>query len=153
LVEATGKKATFLREVTGALDLHQITVIHARAEELAREGPHRETYDVVTARAVASLPALLELGAPLLRLHGYGLFPKGLAIATELVAAEAAASVLGVRLAADERLAASATRLIVVEKMGPTPDRYPRRSGIPAREPLGVPRSPIGTSQGRSAMG
>ena len=150
LVEATGKKVAFLREVSRALDLHEVTVIHARAEDLARERPHRETYDLVTARAVASLPALIELGAPLLRLHGHGLFPKGLDIATELAAAETAASLVGVRLISDERLAASATRLIVVEKIGPTPDRYPRRSGIPAREPLGVPRSPTAASRGRS---
>lgn len=150
LVEATGKKVAFLEDAYRTLDLHGVTVIHARAEDLAREHSHREGYDFVTARAVASLPALLELGAPLLRLGGHGLFPKGLDFATELVAAEAAAPLVGIRLASRERAPDSATRLIVIEKIAPTPDRYPRRPGIPARDPLGVQPSPTGERRGRS---
>ena len=137
LVEATGKKVAFLDACIAALGLRHITTIHGRAEELARDPAYREQFDVVTARAVASLPALLELGMPFLRLGGRGLFPKGLEIATELAAAEAAAPLVGGQIVASRVLPRSQTTLVAVAKLSLTPKKYPRRAGIPAREPLG----------------
>lgn len=139
LIEATGKKVVFLTEVIRELELPRLKAIHARAEDVGRDLDHRGQYDVVTARAVASLPTLFELSAPLLCRGGYALYPKGLAIEEELAAARRATSPLGVRLVATDPLpgAEEKTRLVVIKKTASTPDRYPRRAGLPAREPLG----------------
>ena len=137
LLEATGKKVAFLDACIAELGLQRIATIHGRAEELARDPAYREQFNVVTARAVASLPALLELGMPFLKLGGRGLYPKGLEIATELSAADAAAPLVGGQIVASRVLRGSQTTLVAVAKVSPTPRKYPRRSGIPAREPLG----------------
>lgn len=140
LIEATGKKVRFLSHLIDALDLEGIVAQHARAEDLGHLPHHRGAYDLATARAVASLPALIELSVPLLRVGGYGLFPKGLDLADELAAGGRAATQLGARIRASDLLPGSETRLIAIEKTEATPSGYPRRAGIPAREPLGVAR-------------
>lgn len=137
LIEATGKKVAFLDACIAELDLVRITTIHGRAEDFARDPAFREQFDIVTARAVASLPALLELGMPFLHLGGRALFPKGLDIATELAAADAAAPLVGGQVVASRLLMGSHTTLVAVAKVSATPRKYPRRAGIPAREPLG----------------
>jgi 16S rRNA (guanine527-N7)-methyltransferase len=138
LIEATGKKVSFLNHLISELDLRQGQAIHARAEDVARQSAHRGAYDLATARAVASLPALIELTMPLLRRGGHALLPKGLDLGDELAAGTRAASQVGARIVSDEIAAASSTRIVIVTKELPTPDRYPRRPGIPAREPLGI---------------
>lgn len=137
LVEATGKKVAFLDACIAELGLNRITTVHARAEDLGHDPAYREEFDVVTARAVSSLSALLELGLPFLRLGGRALFPKGLDIAGEYAAADAAAPLLGGRIVASRPLPGAQTTLVAVAKIAPTPSTYPRRAGIPAREPLG----------------
>ncbi len=137
LVEATGKKVTFLDACIAELGLDRIVTIHGRAEDLGHDPDFRERFDIVTARAVASLPALLELGLPFLHLGGRGLFPKGLDIAEELAAATAAAPLVGGTIVVTRPLPGGQTTLVAVAKTGPTPRTYPRRAGIPAREPLG----------------
>ncbi|MGH2601581.1 MAG: 16S rRNA (guanine(527)-N(7))-methyltransferase RsmG, partial [Dehalococcoidia bacterium] len=139
LVEATAKKVTFLDHLIAELDLPNVTAMHARAEDLGRHAAHRGAYDLATARAVASLPALIELTMPLLCLGGHALLPKGLDLDDELAAGQRAASPLGARIVSDEIAPGSSTRILVVTKEKPTPDRFPRRAGIPAREPLGTP--------------
>lgn len=137
LVEATGKKAAFLTDAIMALGLRDVTAIHGRAEDLGHDPAHRDRYDLATARAVASLPALLELSAPFLRIGGNALFPKGMVIDAEWRAARRAAIPLGVRLT-DVVAVSAGTRLVRVDKVAPTPRRYPRRTGTPARDPLGA---------------
>ncbi len=137
LIEATGKKAAFLQDVIIALGLERVEAIHARAEDVAHDPRHREAYDLATARAVAPLPALLELCVPMLRLGGRAFFPKGLEITEELTAGQRAAPLVGARVVASDLLPGGETRLVLVEKTGLTHPRYPRRAGIPAREPLG----------------
>ena len=142
LVEATAKKVRFLDQVIAELGLTSVVAIHARAEDLGRAPRHRASYDLATARAVASLPALLELCAPLLRVGGRGLFPKGAAITEEVRASRGAAALLGVRILNGDSPHQRGSRIVEVEKIAPTPNRYPRRPGIPAREPLGVVSPP-----------
>lgn len=137
MVEATGKKVGFLREVIDTIDLGNARAIHARAEELARSNDERERYDLASARAVASLPALVELVAPFLRVGGIALFPKGLAIAGELPAARFACREVGCELVGAVPLAGGETMLVTIRKTSETPNRYPRRPGLPARQPLG----------------
>jgi 16S rRNA (guanine527-N7)-methyltransferase len=141
LVESTGKKVTFLQAVIDDLGLAGVQAVHGRAEELGHDFVHRSRYDLATARAVSSAPALLELCMPLLKIGGLGVFPKSADIDEELESAQKAAPLLGARLERDELLPATAhlpvTRLLIFAKIAPTPNRFPRRSGLPAREPLG----------------
>ena len=141
LLDATGKKIRFVEQAIVELGLANARGLHGRAEELGRQDHHRERYDLVTARAVAALPALLELTLPLLRIGGSALLPKGLDIDDELRHGAVAARELGGEITGDEALPGAAgspeTRLIVARKLWSTPTRYPRRSGIPAKDPIG----------------
>ena len=141
LIEATGKKVAFLDACIADLDLTGVRAIHGRAEEIGHDPAYRERFDLATARAVASLPVLLELCMPLLRLGGRALFPKGLDLAEEIALGRRAAPLAGARLIAADILPGGQTTLVVAEKTGPTPARLPRRSGLPSREPLGAGRS------------
>ncbi|CAN5839944.1 16S rRNA (guanine(527)-N(7))-methyltransferase RsmG [soil metagenome] len=147
LIDGTAKKVAFLREVIEALPLHNVVLYHGRVEELAHEGHLRGRYHCLTARAVASLPALLELGVPMIRTGGTLLLPKGPEIAEELDDAGRAASELGAQIVSSDWLQDTGTgidtRLVIVAKERDTPVQYPRRAGLPARSPLG--------SQARSA--
>ncbi|HEY8446170.1 MAG TPA: 16S rRNA (guanine(527)-N(7))-methyltransferase RsmG [Thermomicrobiales bacterium] len=144
LVEATGKKVAFLDAAIADLGLDNVRAIHARAEDLARDPAHRERYDLATARAVGPVPTLLELALPFLRVGGRALFPKGPDLGTELAEGERAAKTLGGQLLSADLLPDDpawpdlpVTRLVVAAKLTRTPHRYPRRAGIPAKEPLG----------------
>src|SRR5581483_1079390 len=76
LLEATGKKVTFLRHMIETLGLHDIEAVQGRAEELARQQAYRASFNLVTARAVAALPVLLEYAAPYCRVGGKIVLPK-----------------------------------------------------------------------------
>lgn len=142
LLDATGKKIAFLDEVVADLDLPNVQTIHGRAEEIGHQPRYRNAFDLVTARAVSSTSALLELGLPMLRTGGTMLLPKGVEIEEELDAGSRAADLLNGEIVSAEFLpevgSTIETRLVVVRKKGPTPGKYPRRSGIPARDPLGT---------------
>ncbi len=139
LIESIAKKARFLESAIAALGL-QATVINARAEDVGRDEAHREGYDLVTARAVASLPALVELTLPLARINGIIALPKGPKAPEEVEAAGRAIALLGGELAGVERAAipdAPETRLaVILRKRAATPKGYPRRAGTPGRKPL-----------------
>jgi len=136
LVESASKKTRFLAEVTEQLALTDVLVVTGRAENVAREPEHRETYDLALARALASLPVLVELTLPFLRLGGVLAAPKGSRAAQEVDAAAPALRACGGRLLPAERLPDSLLTLVLVEKVAPTPSTYPRRPGIPAKRPL-----------------
>jgi 16S rRNA (guanine527-N7)-methyltransferase len=150
LIDATGKKVRFLEEAIDGLNLTGARATHARAEDYGRDDRHRGAFDIVTARAVAPLPVLLEYAMPLLRVGGVGLFPKGRDIAAELAAAVSAAAVLGARIESADMLPGGDTRLAMARKIAPTPDIYPRRTGLPAQAPLGATRAD-GAAGGRRA--
>jgi 16S rRNA (guanine527-N7)-methyltransferase len=141
LLEATGKKVGFLQHVIDTLSLTGVEAIHGRAEEAAHDSTRRERYDLATARAVASLPALIELCTPFLRIGGRAFFPKSEELDKELQEGTKAANELGVTIVGAELLPAiegeQVTRLVIVDRIVGTPPRYPRRAGIPSREPLG----------------
>jgi len=142
LLEATARKVVFLDLAIGELGLERVVAINARAEDLGCQPRFRSRFDVVTARAVSSLPALLELGLPLLRVGGSLMLPKGADIGEELEAAERAATILGGEVVDSGYLpdvgSTVATRLVIVRKIAATPLKYPRRSGIPSKSPLGI---------------
>ena len=140
LLEATGKKVKFLEHLVAKLSLSGVTAFQARAEEVGRDPAHREQYDWALARAVAELPVLAEYLLPLVRVGGRCLAQKGASAAAEAQATGRALKVLGGRL--DRILPvelpgeAETRYLVVIEKVTPTPAKYPRRPGLPAKAPL-----------------
>jgi 16S rRNA (guanine527-N7)-methyltransferase len=138
LIDATAKKVSFLEAVIAELALPAVRAVHGRAEDLGQDSAYRGQFDLATARAVASLPVLLEYVMPLLDIGGSALLPKGLTIDDEIRQGQRAAAKLGARIVATDRLSDTTTRLVVVVKHAPTPAQYPRRIGIPSRTPLGT---------------
>ncbi len=144
LLEATGKKATFLRYASGELGLANVRVVNARVEESARDEAHRGAYDVCTVRALARLSVVAEYSLPLLRLGGTVVAMKGRLDAEEWDEGKRALGKLGGRVR-EERLVRYLSgadqgerRLLLLEKSEETPGAYPRRTGVPARNPLGA---------------
>jgi 16S rRNA (guanine527-N7)-methyltransferase len=137
LIDATAKKVAFVNEVIAALELECARAVQGRAEELGHDYRYRSRFDIATARAVASLPVLLEYVVPFLTIGGTALLPKGLEITEELRLGQRAAAILGAEIVSAGELSFSQTRLVVARKISPTATAYPRRVGIPNRDPLG----------------
>jgi 16S rRNA (guanine527-N7)-methyltransferase len=146
LVEATAKKIRFMEHVATKLGLADIQLIHGRAEELALREPHRGVYDLVVARAVATLPTLVEYLLPLAKRGGRVVAYKGSAAHEEALAAEQAIRMLGgrlTRLIPVEVPGLAETRvLVVIDKVAQTPESYPRGRGLPKKQPLGCKENP-----------
>ncbi|MGH7707251.1 MAG: 16S rRNA (guanine(527)-N(7))-methyltransferase RsmG [Vulcanimicrobiaceae bacterium] len=134
MVEATIKKARFLQAAVDALEL-PATVLAERAETVGRDPRYRETFAAATARAVGSLPTVLELTVPLLAIGGIALLQRGMVDERERQAAAGAARVLGAEIG-DEILLDGDRRILVAIKREPTATRFPRRAGVPANRPL-----------------
>ena len=138
LVESVGKKCAWLERTVSALGLENVRVACVRAEEL-----EEESFDVVTARALASLPVLCEYAAPLLREGGALVAWKGAVDAREDADGLHAATVLGLEreeVRAVEPYPGSQRRTLhVFRKVSPTPEGYPRRPGMAAKRPLTAP--------------
>jgi len=140
LVESVGKKGNFLQQLLAELKLERSTVLIARAEELGRDGRHRERYQVVTARAVAELRVLVEYLLPLTAVGGVVLALKGSQAAREIADAAAAVDLLGGGGAELHNLPPvdgdESGVLVRIEKERETPAKYPRRVGVPGKRPL-----------------
>ncbi|MGD8245403.1 MAG: 16S rRNA (guanine(527)-N(7))-methyltransferase RsmG [Anaerolineae bacterium] len=140
LLEATHKKITFLEHVITRLGLKQVSAIHGRAEQLGQDSAHREQYDWALARAVARMPTLAEYLLPLVKVGGAMLAQKGEDALAEVREADSAIATLGgeVRqlVPVELRGLAETRYLVVVDKIAPTPEKYPRRSGVPNKRPL-----------------
>ena len=130
MLEATRPKAAFLRRIAAEIGL-AAQVVHARSEEYAR-GEGRDRFDLAVARALAPPPVALELCLPLVRPGGRLIVWTGDIETAPLdgVAAALAAEVVDVHRVDDAR------RLVVVGKLGPTPERFPRRPGMAGKRPL-----------------
>jgi 16S rRNA (guanine527-N7)-methyltransferase len=136
LMDSTGKKVRFLAETAAELGLENVATAHGRAEEMARDKAHRERYDVVTARAVARLVVLVELGLPFVTPGGIALFPKGQAASEELLEARYAIGMLGGREVRVIQQSEEGSALVVIQKSQPTSAAFPRRVGVPNKTPL-----------------
>jgi 16S rRNA (guanine527-N7)-methyltransferase len=140
LVESVGKKVEFCQHIVHILALEGVEIIQDRAENLGQLPKYREQFDWAIARAVATLPTLMEYLLPLTHVGGATLAMKGENGPVEAHAAEHAARVLGGHLrklipitlpgVVEERY------LIVVDKVAATPQAYPRRVGVPTKHPL-----------------
>ncbi len=140
LVEATAKKADFLRHITPRLGLDNVEIVVGRAEEVAHEAQYREQFGLVLSRAVAPLPALVELALPFCALGGSFIAQKKGSIDEEVSRAGKAIATLGGSLREVKKVTldefADERYLVVIDKVSPTPEPYPRRAGIPAKRPL-----------------
>ena len=138
LLDAQRKRCDFLTAVCEKLSLSNVTVLHARAEDGAR-GALRETMDIAVARAVAPLNVLCEYLVPYVKEGGYALCWKGPAVRDELEAGRKAAQILGGKAEELVRLPIEGREHYIqpVKKIQQTTRRYPRKSGMPSKEPLG----------------
>ncbi len=140
LLEATAKKAAFLHHISHQLRLENIEIVVGRAETVAHETRNREQFDLVLSRAVASLPALVELTLPFCAIGGSFISQKKGAIDQEMSQATKAIKTLGGDLREVKRIDLEGLTderyLVIIDKVSPTPPQYPRRPGIPAKKPL-----------------
>ena len=130
LLDSDSHKTGFLTHVAGVLGLDALVVVNRRAEEAAHDPGFREQFDVATARALAPPAVLCELILPFVRVGGIA---AALVNDAPVVAQEAAAA--AAQLGGGNPVARSG--VVLLPKWSPTPARYPRRSGVPARRPLG----------------
>lgn len=143
LFESVGKKAAFLSYVSEELDLANVRVVNARIEEAAREEVHRGAYDVCTVRALARLSVIAEYSLPLLKMGGHVVAMKGREDVDERAEGERASAVLGgcvrdeIPVPQVSGVEQKDRRLLLLEKIEETPDLYPRKTGMPVRDPLG----------------
>jgi 16S rRNA (guanine527-N7)-methyltransferase len=141
LLEATGKKVSFLQHVIETLQLEDVMAAHGRVEELAHKAGYRASFDVVTARAVASLSTLLEYAAPFCRVGGQIIFPKKGDLTEELAQGKRAALQVGARFKADIPITLPGLeddrRLLVWEQVRECSKQYPRSGSVIAKKPLG----------------
>lgn len=135
LVDSLQKRLTFLEEVLKTLDL-KAEIVHARAEDFGRDPKYRGQFDATVSRAVASLPVLLELTVPLLKVGGKAYCYKG-DVTEELPLAKSALHLLHTTAeAVPAESDYGARTLVICTKNAPTPSTYPRKAGLPAKKPL-----------------
>jgi 16S rRNA (guanine527-N7)-methyltransferase len=138
IVEAKQRKAEFLKALVTELDLTDVTLVARRAEEAARDPRHREEYDFAVAKALAPLRTLAELTLPLTRMGGIVVAPKGRDAENEVKEAVVALETLkgAIRAVEPIPMAEPPQTVIILDKLLPTPPRFPRRPGVPAKRPL-----------------
>jgi 16S rRNA (guanine527-N7)-methyltransferase len=137
LVEADSDKAAFLVQACARLHLEGVEIVNRRAEEAGHDPRLREAFDLAVARALAPMPVLAELCLPFVRVGGRLLAQK--TEAEDIVAAGRAVELLGgapPRVVPAPSIARKSGTIVIVEKVSPTPETYPRRAGLPARKPL-----------------
>jgi 16S rRNA (guanine527-N7)-methyltransferase len=140
LIDAHRRRMDWVEATAARLHLTNLTVVHARLEDYGR-GAARESFDVATARALGPLPVVAELGLPLVAVGGQLLIPRGQPESDELEQAASACEQLGGRI--DDvipNLSSPIDRVgfvVIMAKIAATSPRFPRRSGMPARTPLG----------------
>ncbi len=139
LLDSIAKKAAFLHHLKHKLGLDNVEIVVGRAEEVAHLTQYREKFDIVLARGVAPLPTLVELTLPFCTIGGSFIAQKKGAAEPEISQAAKAISLLGGKLrevkGIDLEEFTDQRQLIIIDKVSPTPQQYPRRPGIPAKRP------------------
>ncbi|MDD3677962.1 MAG: 16S rRNA (guanine(527)-N(7))-methyltransferase RsmG [Dehalococcoidales bacterium] len=140
LLEVTTKKARFLEHIITELQLSDIEVINERAEEAGHKSDYRESFDIVVSRAVAELAILAELTLPFCAVGGYLIAQKKGDIRLELENSLKAIEMLGGRLSSVDKVTVDELDdmryLVIIQKISQTPQKYPRRPGMPEKRPL-----------------
>lgn len=140
LADSLNKRIKFLDEVIDKLKLENVETIHCRAEELGKNKQYREKFDYATSRAVANLSTLSEYLMPFVKLNGKCIFMKTIEVEEELEKAKKAIKTLGGKIEKVDKFEIPESDLgrsiIIVKKEKITPNKFPRKPGTPAKEPL-----------------
>lgn len=140
LLDSLNKRIQFLDAVIDRLNLSGVETVHGRAEDFAKPGKLRESFDLCVSRAVANLSTLSEYCLPFLKIHGLFISYKSEKISEETASAEKAITALGGKMKEQVRFQLPDSdiyrNLVVIEKIKRTPDKYPRKAGLPSKEPL-----------------
>lgn len=140
LLDSLNKRINFLNAVIEKLGLTDIETVHGRAEDFAKAGKLRETFDVAVSRAVANLSTLSEYCLPYVKVGGYFIPYKSEKVREEIEAAGKALSILGGSLEKKIEFTLPDTdyyrNLLLIKKNKPTPNKYPRKAGLPSKEPI-----------------
>ena len=140
LLDSLNKRINFLDIVVSALELKNVTTIHSRAEDGAKNKALREKFDIATSRAVANMSVLSEFCIPYVRLGGHFIALKGPSVTEELQNSKNALGTLGGKLITVKEVDIEGTdlkhNLVVVEKVKETPKAYPRKAGTVTKKPL-----------------
>ena len=140
LLDSLNKRINFLNEVIEVLQLNNIRTIHSRVEDVANNKEYREKYDIATSRAVASLNVLLEYMLPLVKVGGKCICMKGSNVEQEIEESNNALNILGGKIVDIVNLTLPNTdnkrNIIIIEKIKNTPNKYPRKAGIPGKNPI-----------------
>jgi 16S rRNA (guanine527-N7)-methyltransferase len=140
LIEPTTKKTAFLHHIVRKLELENVEVLNSRAEEAAHLPLYREQFTLVLSRAVALLPTLVELTLPFCRIGGRFIAQKKGEVEQEVNRAKEAIVILGGKLDQIKKIELDefddARHLVIIDKICPTPGKYPRRAGLPKRRPI-----------------
>ena len=140
IVDSLNKRINFLKELTDELGLDNVYLYHSRAEDFGQNPKYRESYDLVTARAVARLNVLAELCLPLVKQGGQFLAMKAAKSEEELTEAKKAIATLGGKVIAEHEVSLPITHderfIIEIDKKKVTPKKYPRKAGLPNKKPL-----------------
>ena len=140
LVDSLNKRLIFLQEVINELDLKNVELVHARAEEFGRNKKYREKFDIATSRAVANLATLSEYLLPLVKINGKAISMKAGNASQEIEDAKKAIKTLGGNINNIEEFNLPQSdigrTIIIIDKISGTPGKYPRKPGTPAKEPI-----------------
>ncbi len=140
LLDSLVKRVTFLELISHELNLDKVTIIHGRAEEIARANQYREVYDIAISRAVARLNVLSELALPFIKKGGFFVALKGAKASEEVIEAKTAIKILGGEIFKEHSFQLpnnSGERVIIfIKKIKHTPLKYPRKPGDPNRKPI-----------------
>ena len=140
LVDSLNKRLIFLQEVINELDLKNVELVHARAEEFGQNKKYREKFDVVTSRAVANLATLSEYLLPLVKINGKAISMKAGNASQEIEDAKKAIKTLGGNINNIEEFNLPQSdigrTIIIIDKIKETPGKYPRKPGTPSKEPI-----------------
>ena len=140
LLDSLNKRVNFLNEVIQSLGLKEVSAVHGRAEDLAKQKEYRENYDFCVSRAVANLSTLSEYCIPFVKVDGSFVSYKSGKIDEELSQAENAVKFLGGKVTDVVRFPLMDTDMdrsfVVIKKTKPTAKKYPRKAGLPSKEPL-----------------
>lgn len=140
LLDSLNKRVIFMREVIEKLGLTGITAVHGRAEDIARDPIYREKYDLCVSRAVANLSILSEYCLPFVKRNGMFISYKSSDIQQEVEAARKAIYLLGGKIRTVKKTEIPETDIVrafvVVEKINGTPAKYPRKAGLPVKNPI-----------------
>ena len=140
LLDSLNKRIKFLNEVIEKLSLKNITTTHTRIEEYAKNKEYREKFDIATSRAVANLTTLTEYMLPMVKVKGKAICMKGADVDEEMLKSKNSIKILGGKIYKVEEFKLPKSEykrnLIIIEKTNTTPNKYPRKPGIPSKEPL-----------------